>query len=163
MGKFQKLKKIWSVIVNEWKTRYRLVFSNEDTHEQSLVIKKITIQKMVVVTILSAFVLIFLTTIIIALTPLRMYIPGYTTQKDYKLYKQTAARVQEELVAKATTEAQTVIENAKKQAAMDTQREKDALKGEFARLVALATSQVTGKVLTEDDHRKINDEAIKAL
>lgn len=85
------------------------------------------------------------------------------SKQEVEHAKQTAARVQEELVAKATTEAQTVIENAKKQAAMDTQREKDALKGEFARLVALATTQVTGKVLSEEDHRKINDDAIKAL
>lgn len=93
MGKFQKIKKFWSVIVSEWKTRYRLVFSNEETHEQSFVIKKITIQKMVVFIILASFVLILLTTVIIALTPLRMYIPGYTTQKDYKIYKQTVMKM----------------------------------------------------------------------
>jgi murein DD-endopeptidase MepM/ murein hydrolase activator NlpD len=93
MSKFEKIKKVWNIIVSEWKTRYRLVFSNEDTHEQSFVIRRITIQKMVVVTILSAFIIIVLTTILIALTPLRVYIPGYTDQKDYKLYKQTAARV----------------------------------------------------------------------
>ena len=46
---------------------------------------------------------------------------------------------------------------------MDTQREKEALKGEFARLVAQATAQVTGKVLSEADHRAINAEAIKQL
>ncbi len=93
MGKLEKIKKIWNVIVSEWKTRYRLVFSNEDTHEQSLVIKRITIQKVVVVAILSAFAIIVLTTILIALTPLKMYIPGYTDKNDYKLYKQTAAKV----------------------------------------------------------------------
>ncbi len=93
MSKFEKIKKGWNIIVSEWKTRYRLVFSNEETHEQSLVIRKITIQKIVVVAILAAFVIIVLTTILIALTPLRVYIPGYTNQKDYKLYKQTAARV----------------------------------------------------------------------
>lgn len=93
MGKFQKIKNIWNVIVSEWKTRYRLVFSNEQTHEQRFVIKKLTIQKMFVITVIAAFAVIILTTIIIALTPLRMYIPGYTTQKDYKLYKQTAARI----------------------------------------------------------------------
>ena len=93
MNKFEKIKKVWNVIVNEWKTRYRLVFSNEDTHEQSFVIRRITIQKVAVVAVLAAFVIIVLTTILIALTPLRVYIPGYTDQKDYKLYKQTAARV----------------------------------------------------------------------
>ena len=93
MSKFEKIKRIWNVIVSEWKTRYRLVFSNEETHEQSFVVRRITIQKMAVVAILAAFVIIVLTTILIALTPLRVYIPGYTDQKDYKMYKQTAARV----------------------------------------------------------------------
>lgn len=93
MSKLEKIKKVWNIIVNEWKTRYRLVFSNEDTHEQSFLIRNITIKKVVVVSILAAFVIIVLTTILIALTPLRVYIPGYTNQKDYKLYKQTAARV----------------------------------------------------------------------
>lgn len=93
MSKLEKIKKGWNIIVSEWKTRYRLVFSNEDTHEQSFLIRNITIKKVVVVSILAAFVIIVLTTILIALTPLRVYIPGYTNQKDYKLYKQTAARV----------------------------------------------------------------------
>ena len=93
MSKFDKIKKVWNIIVSEWKTRYRLVFSNEDTHEQSFVIRRITIQKVVVVAILAAFVIIVLTAILIALTPLRVYIPGYTDQKEYKMYKQTAARV----------------------------------------------------------------------
>ena len=65
--------------------------------------------------------------------------------------------------AKATAEAQTVLENARKQADMDTQRQKDALKDEFTRLVAEATTRVTGKVLTEADHRTINAEAINSL
>jgi murein DD-endopeptidase MepM/ murein hydrolase activator NlpD len=93
MSNFEKIRKVWNIIVSEWKTRHRLVFSNEDTHEQSFVVRNITIQKMVVVAILSAFVIIVLTTILIALTPLRVYIPGYTDQKDYKMYKQMAARV----------------------------------------------------------------------
>ena len=93
MGKFDKVKNIWNTIKSEWKTRYRLVFSNEDTHEQNFAIRNITIQKMVIVAVIAAFVLILLTTLLIAFTPLRVYIPGYTTQKDYKLYKQTAERM----------------------------------------------------------------------
>lgn len=86
-----------------------------------------------------------------------------TGKQEMEHARKTAARLQEELTNKATAEAQTVIENAHKQAALDTQREKDALKGEFARLVAQATAQVTGKVLTEEDHRRINAEAINQL
>lgn len=93
MGKFDRIKSIWNKIKSEWKTRYRLVFSNEDTHKQEFVIRRITIQRMFVVAIIAAFVIILLTTLLIAITPLRHYISGYTDQKDYKLYKQTAARV----------------------------------------------------------------------
>ena len=84
-------------------------------------------------------------------------------KKEVEQARETAARLQADLSAKASAEAQSVIENAHKQAEMDTQREKDALKGEFARLVAEATTRVTGKVLTDADHRAINAEAIKAL
>ncbi len=77
--------------------------------------------------------------------------------------KETATRLQDDLAEKAAAEARTVIDNAHKQAALDTQREKDALKADFARLVAEATAQVTGKVLTEADHRAINAEAISKL
>ena len=38
-----------------------------------------------------------------------------------------------------------------------------ALKEQFGQLVALATAQVTGKVLTEEDQRRINREAIDSL
>ena len=61
MGKFDKVKNIWNTIKSEWKTRYRLVFSNEDTHEQNFAIRNITIQKMVIVAVIAAFVLILLT------------------------------------------------------------------------------------------------------
>ncbi len=77
--------------------------------------------------------------------------------------KETAARLQEDLAAKAAAEARGVIDNAHKQAELDTQREKEALKADFARLVAQATTQVTGKVLSEADHRAINAEAISRL
>ncbi len=93
MGRFDKLKTIWSTIKREWKTRYRLVFSNENTHKQELVIRRITIQKVVVTVVIAAFVLIVLTTLLIAFTPLRLYIPGYTSKKDYKLYVQATERL----------------------------------------------------------------------
>ena len=84
-------------------------------------------------------------------------------KKEIEHARQTAAKVQADLSEKAAADARAIIENARAQAEMDTQREKEALKGEFARLVAAATAQVTGKVLTEADHRAINEEAIKSL
>ncbi|MBR3926176.1 MAG: ATP synthase F0 subunit B [Akkermansia sp.] len=84
-------------------------------------------------------------------------------KKEVEHARQTASKLQADLSEKAAAEARTIIDNARAQAELDTQREKDALKGEFARLVAAATAQVTGKVLTEADHRAINEEAIRQL
>ncbi len=86
-----------------------------------------------------------------------------TGREEITRAKETAARLQEDLSEKAAAEARNVIENAHKQAELDRQREQDALKADFARLVAEATAQVTGKVLTEADHRTINAEAISRL
>lgn len=84
-------------------------------------------------------------------------------RREVEHARSTAARLQEELSAKASAEAQTLLDKARRQAETDSRREKEALRGEFARLVALSTAQVTGKVLTEEDHRRINDEAIRNL
>ncbi|MBR5523127.1 MAG: ATP synthase F0 subunit B [Akkermansia sp.] len=86
-----------------------------------------------------------------------------TGKQEIDHAKQTASRLQAELADKASAEARTIIENARQQAEMDTAKQKAALKDEFAALVAQATAQVTGKVLTEADHRTINAEAIRSL
>lgn len=84
-------------------------------------------------------------------------------KKEIDHAKQTASRLQSEMADKASAEARTIIENAKVQAEHDMAQQKAALKGEFAALLAQATAQVTGKVLTEEDHRAINAEAIRSL
>ncbi len=84
-------------------------------------------------------------------------------QAEIERARATAAQLREDLSAKAGAEAKTIIENARSQAARDTEREKEALRGEFARLVALTAEQVTGKILSEADHRAINADAISKL
>lgn len=84
-------------------------------------------------------------------------------KKELEHARQTAGKLQADLTEKASAEARTIIENAKNQAALDTQKEREALKADFARLLALTASQVTGKVLSEEDHRAINEAAIKSL
>ncbi len=86
-----------------------------------------------------------------------------TGKSEIARARETATRLQEDLAEKARQEAEAIKENAKKQADLDAQREKDALKADFARLLAEATSQVTGKVLSDADHRAINAEAISRL
>ena len=58
--------------------KYRLVILNEDTFEERLSFK-LTRLNVFVLTMLSAIFLIAGTTLFIAFTPLREYIPGYSS------------------------------------------------------------------------------------
>lgn len=60
--------------------KYRLVILNEDTFEERFAIK-LTRLNVFVLTSLSAIILVFFTIILIAFTPLREYIPGYSSAK----------------------------------------------------------------------------------
>ena len=58
--------------------KYRLVILNEDTFEERFAIKLTRLNVFVIMS-LSAIILIILTTILIAFTPIREYIPGYSS------------------------------------------------------------------------------------
>lgn len=66
-----------------------------------------------------------------------------------------------ELKAKeAISQAQRILAKAEAAAKADRDRLNAELKREFGRLVATTTAQVTGKVLTEQDQKRINEEAL---
>jgi murein DD-endopeptidase MepM/ murein hydrolase activator NlpD len=85
-----------------WRNKYRLVFMTDDTLEERFTFR---LSKMNVFIALGTLtiVLIFLTSFLIAFTPLREYIPGYTnvglTKRLYKLQSQ-ADSIERALVAK---------------------------------------------------------------
>jgi hypothetical protein len=58
----------------------RLIILNEDTFEETFSLK-LTLMNVFVVVSLSAILIIFITTFIIAFTPLREFIPGYSSSK----------------------------------------------------------------------------------
>ena len=60
--------------------KYRLVILNEDSFEERFAIK-LTRLNVFVLTSLSAILLVFFTILLIAFTPLREYIPGYSSAK----------------------------------------------------------------------------------
>ncbi|WP_299127919.1 M23 family metallopeptidase [uncultured Winogradskyella sp.] len=60
--------------------KYRLVILNEDTFEERFAIK-LTRLNVFVLTSVSAILLVFLTILLIAFTPLREYIPGYSSAR----------------------------------------------------------------------------------
>ena len=61
-------------------TKNRLVILNEDTFEEIFSLR-LTLMNVFVVATIGAFLIIFVTTYIIAFTPLREYIPGYASTK----------------------------------------------------------------------------------
>ena len=77
--------------------------------------------------------------------------------------RELAAHLHEDLSAKAVADAEAIKQNARAQAETDARLQEEALRSKFAELIAQATAQVTGKVLTEEDHRAINAEAINHL
>lgn len=69
-------------LVKKMLHRYRLVILNEDTFEERISFK-INRLFVIILTIIFSFVLILLTSALIVYTPLKTYIPGYTT-RDFK-------------------------------------------------------------------------------
>jgi len=68
-------------------------------------------------------------------------------------------RVKEETEA----ERQRRLEEVRKQIEAETQRALDAIRREVAVLTLEATAKVTGKILTQDDHKRLIEDAIKEL
>lgn len=77
--------------------------------------------------------------------------------------KQGAASFTEQKSQEAIALAQQILAKAEAAANADRERISLELKREFGRLVADTTSQVTGKVLTADDQRRINEEALSKV
>jgi murein DD-endopeptidase MepM/ murein hydrolase activator NlpD len=76
----------------KWTHRYRMVVLNDDTFEERFSLK-LTKLNVFVVAVFLATVLIVITTALIAYTPLREYIPGYSSEdlkrQSLTLYKET--------------------------------------------------------------------------
>lgn len=87
----------------------------------------------------------------------------HQAKEELEHARRLAENLRTERAAKAEADAQAILQNARQQAEIDTRRQEEALRGQFAALLAQATQKVTGKVLTEEDHRAINAEAISHL
>lgn len=74
--------------------------------------------------------------------------------------KQGATAFTEQKAQEAIAQAHQILAKAETAARADRDRLGLELKREFGRLVAATTAQVTGKVLTADDQKRINDDAL---
>jgi F-type H+-transporting ATPase subunit b len=76
-----------------------------------------------------------------------------------KVAEAMARRVKEETEA----DRQRRLEETARQIEAETQRALQQIRAEVAELTIIATAKVTGKVLEDDDHRRLIDDAIKDL
>ena len=74
-----------------------------------------------------------------------------------------AARLREQEAQKAHAAAEQIMTKAHEAAARDHTRMLAELKGEVGRLVVRTTANVTGKVLTAEDQRRLAEETTKEL
>lgn len=89
---FGKFKQFMKKLFSNWKTRYRLSIKTEENHEEKYSFI-LTPQRIFVIGGTAAVALIALTAIIISVTPLKYYIPGYTTLEEHKLYLKVSAQM----------------------------------------------------------------------
>ncbi len=76
---------------SKWRNHYRLVVLNDDTFEERFSLK-LNRLNVFIVTLVSAVTLVTLTTIFIAFTPVREFIPGYSSSE---IRNKTIALIQE--------------------------------------------------------------------
>lgn len=74
-----------------------------------------------------------------------------------------AARVQAEETRKALADAEQIVVRAREATERDRARMLGEVRREVGRLVVQTAAQVTGKILTPDDHRRLEEETARQL
>lgn len=74
--------------------------------------------------------------------------------------RDAAAAISEQKAQEAILQAQQIMAKAESAAKAERAQMAAELRSEFGRLVAATTAQVTGKVLTDEDRRRINEESL---
>lgn len=87
-----KIPVFWTKIRKNWKIKYRLIIHNDLKNRDSFQLM-LSPRNIFVVVTSSAVLLIVLTAMLIAFTPLRVYVPGYTSPDEYRKYREMARRV----------------------------------------------------------------------
>ena len=84
-------------------------------------------------------------------------------QKMIDEARAAAAHISERKQQEAIVAAEQILAKAKEAAAMEHERTMEAMKRQLGRLVVDTTAKVTGKVLTPDDQRRLQEEAARQL
>src|SRR5918996_4730366 len=84
-------------------------------------------------------------------------------QKMIDEARESAAHLSERKQQEAITTAEQIIAKAREAAAIEHDRTMESLKRELGRLVVETTAKVTGKVLTPEDQRRLQEEAAREV
>jgi F-type H+-transporting ATPase subunit b len=84
-------------------------------------------------------------------------------QKMIDEARESAAHLSERKQEEAITAAEQIITKARETAAIEHDRTMESLKRELGRLVVDTTAKVTGKVLTQEDQRRLQEEAAREV
>ena len=77
--------------------------------------------------------------------------------------RESAAHLSERKQQEAITAAEQIVTKAKEAAGLEHERQMQALKRELGRLVVATTEKVTGKVLTPDDQKRLQEESARQV
>jgi F-type H+-transporting ATPase subunit b len=77
--------------------------------------------------------------------------------------RESAAHLSERKQQEAIAAAEQIVAKAKEAAALEHERQMQALKRELGRLVVDTTAKVTGKVLTSEDQKRLQEEAARQV
>src|SRR5437879_4991709 len=77
--------------------------------------------------------------------------------------RESATHLSERKQQEAITAAEQIVAKAKEAAALEHERQMHALKRELGRLVVDTTAKVTGKVLTSEDQKRLQEEAARQV
>ena len=85
-----------------------------------------------------------------------------SAQRLIDVAKESAASLSEKKAQEAVASAQQILAKADEAAKADRKAMVTELKAEFGRLITSTTANVTGKIRTDADQKRINDEALAA-
>ncbi len=77
--------------------------------------------------------------------------------------QESASAISEQKTQEAIASAQGILAKAEEAAKAERAQMVTELKQDFGRLVAATTANVTGKVLNDDDNKRINEEAVASI
>jgi F-type H+-transporting ATPase subunit b len=77
--------------------------------------------------------------------------------------RKTAESTESEIIAEARAKREDMMEQTRREIGAETRRAIQQIRSEVADLTVLATEKVTRKALTEDDQRRLGEEALSEL